>query len=308
MSIQNYRAKQFDPKNLMLFFGIAFGWTWLFNALFISGIIQMPADLGSAGVDIASLVSLLAVLLPMPFGPTIGGFIVAWRTKGREGVRNLWNRFWSRRISIVWFIVILVLYPMFFLLMRGVGAFILGREQPELMWLGNPLILLAPFLASCLHGGLSEEFGWRGYALPNLQARFNATTSSIILGVIEGVWHLPLAFIPGLAGWEGRALILFFIWWIPASITRTWVFNNTNGSVLAAVLFHAMGNTASDIVPINILRLAPDGMGYYFLLLFWIPITIAIVLVFGYRNLVRGSEVQPDELPEVEEPTPETSS
>jgi uncharacterized protein len=108
--------------------------------------------------------------------------------------------------------------------------------------------------------------------------------------VIEGLWHLPLAFIPGLTGWEGRSLVLFFIFWIPVSITRTWVFNNTNGSVLAAILFHAMGNTASDIVPINIIQLASEGMGYFYLLLFWIPISIAIILIFGYRTLVRHSK------------------
>lgn len=282
----DYRARQFDLKNLILFIGIAFGWTWSFNALFISGFLQMPADLGTSGTDVAALISMLAVLLPMPFGPTIGGFIIAGKTRGREGVRELWKRFWSRRFTIVWLVVILAFYPLFFLLMRGVGFF-LGRVQPDLIWFGNPLILLVPFLASCLHGGLSEEFGWRGYALPNLQARFDATTSSVILGVIEGLWHMPLAFIPGLVGWEGRALIIFFIWWVPVSITRTWVFNNTNGSVLAAVLFHSMGNTASDIVPINIIHLVSGGMGYFFLLLFWIPIVLAIILVFGYRSLVR---------------------
>lgn len=294
MKLENYRSNEFNMKNLMLFFGIAFGWTWSFNTLFISGFLQLPADLGTAGTDVAALISMLAVLLPMPFGPTIGGFIIAGKTKGREGTRELWKRFWSRRFTIVWFVVILLFYPLFFLLMRGVGVF-LGRVQPVPIWLGNPLILLAPFLASCLHGGLSEEFGWRGYALPNLQARFDATTSSLILGVVEGLWHMPLAFIPGLVGWEGRALILFFIWWVPASITRTWVFNNTNGSVLAAVLFHAMGNTGSDIVPINVIRLVPEGMGYFFLLLFWIPIALAIILVFGYRNLVRVKKPRLDE-------------
>ena len=138
---------------------------------------------------------------------------------------------------------------------------------------------------------MSEEFGWCGFALPTLQARSSAATSSCILGVIEGLWHLPLAFTPGLAGWEGRALFIFFVWRIPVSITRTWIFNNTKGSVLAAVLFHAMGNTASDIMPISVPQLISGGMGYFFLLLFAVPIAIAIVLVFGYRTLVRHKEI-----------------
>ncbi|MFX1262700.1 MAG: type II CAAX prenyl endopeptidase Rce1 family protein [Promethearchaeota archaeon] len=270
----------------MLFFGIAFGWTWAFNALFISGLLQMPSGVGTAGTDFAGLVSLLAVLLPMPFGPTIGGFVLAGKTKGREGVRELWTRFRRGRFTANWLIAIFAFYLLFFLMARASG-FILGIQQPGLWWLSNPLVLLAPFLTSCLHGGLSEEFGWRGYALPMLQARFDATTSSTILGVIEGLWHLPLAFIPGLSGWEGRALFIFFIWWIPVSITRTWIFNNTNGSVLAAVLFHAMGNTVSDIIPINVIQLVPGGYGYVYMTLLYIPIVIGLVLVFGYRTLVR---------------------
>jgi len=33
-------------------------------------------------------------------------------------------------------------------------------------------------------GPLQEEFGWGGYALDRIQARFNALNSSIILGVM----------------------------------------------------------------------------------------------------------------------------
>lgn len=298
MTGQNYKANQFDLKNLMVFFAIAFAWTWAFNALFISGLLQMPAGVGTFSTDVAAVLSLIGILLLMPFGPTIGGFVVSWQTDGRNGVRKLWERFWSRQIKLEWLFAIFTFYPLLFLIIRNSG-FILGIEQPTLWWLSNPLILLVPFLTSCLHGGLSEEFGWRGYALPMLQTRFDATTSSVVLGVIEGLWHLPLAFIPGLAGWEGRALFIFFIWWIPVSITRTWVFNNTNGSVLAAVLFHAMGNTVSEIIPINVIQLVPGGYGYVYLILIYIPITIGLVLIFGYRNLVRDKEADSIEMHEV---------
>ena len=50
-------------------------------------------------------------------------------------------------------------------------------------------------------GGLLEESGWRGYALPQLQPRMGALWASIILGVIHACWHLPLFFIPG-AGFD----------------------------------------------------------------------------------------------------------
>ena len=45
---------------------------------------------------------------------------------------------------------------------------------------------------------LGEEIGWRGFALPRLQKRFNALTSALILGIFWGVWHIPMLFAFGM--------------------------------------------------------------------------------------------------------------
>jgi hypothetical protein len=98
----------------------------------------MPTNVGTSITDLAAVAQLIGVLLLMPFGPTIGGFIVSGRSDGRDGVKALWKRFWSRRFTIIWLIVILGFYPLYFLVLRSSGAFILGREQPTLWWLGEP--------------------------------------------------------------------------------------------------------------------------------------------------------------------------
>jgi membrane protease YdiL (CAAX protease family) len=78
---------------------------------------------------------------------------------------------------------------------------------------------------------------------------------SLLLGVLWGLWHLPLFFIPGTdwyaisvvgTGLIGHlvALGVFVIWTIALTITFTWVFNNTRGSLLPAMLLHASINVA----------------------------------------------------------------
>ncbi|MGB4118105.1 MAG: CPBP family intramembrane glutamic endopeptidase [Polaromonas sp.] len=42
---------------------------------------------------------------------------------------------------------------------------------------------------------LGEELGWRGFALPAMQARLGWRAASLVLGAVWGVWYLPLFFI-----------------------------------------------------------------------------------------------------------------
>lgn len=282
-----YKAKAFEARNLAIFFLIAFGWSWLWWGLFIAGILKMPAGIGTAEVDLGSAGPLILIIVLTPFGPTIGGFVVTALTEGKAGVKALWRRFWNRNLNMKWLITILLFFPAFQLVANFVARMLDAQAYPYLTYPGQPWLFIPPFIANTLiNGGMSEEFGWRGYALPRLQVRWNALISSVILGAIWASWHIPLWFVPGdihsqnfFWGWAGRIILL--------SILMTWIFNNTNGSVLAVMLFHGMANSASDLFQYHGSEWYYNGVR--------LLVVIIIVIIFGSKNLIRPA-VNPKQL------------
>jgi membrane protease YdiL (CAAX protease family) len=211
------------------------------------------------------------------FGPMVAAFVVTRLTEGPDGVRKLWRRFWDVRLAGGWLLVsfllpfLLIAVPRFIVIPLGYPL------QPG--WLAQPVVILGWLLNNFTRsGGMSEEFGWRGYALPKLQARWNALVSSIVLGVIWAVWHLPLWYLAG-SSQQGTPFWQFLANLILISILYTWLFNNARGSILVAVVFHAVGNTVAQIFPGSTLNL-----------FYWIElglIVIVVVVIYGPIKLVR---------------------
>ena len=96
---------------------------------------------------------------------------------------------------------------------------------------------------------MGEEFGWRGFALPDLQDRLGWRAASVGLGLVWGVWHLPLFFIEGTAQAD-IPLALFLLSVVAMSVVLAWLVNNTAGSVVAALLFHTAVNFWPSVVPV----------------------------------------------------------
>ncbi len=90
-----------------------------------------------------------------------------------------------------------------------------------------------------------EEIGWRGFALSHLQKRHNALIATLIVGVLWGLWHLPLVF---LAGSMSEYPFLWFTIIVANAFIYTWIYNSTKGSILLVALFHASENIAGAFI------------------------------------------------------------
>jgi membrane protease YdiL (CAAX protease family) len=139
-----------------------------------------------------------------------------------------------------------------------------------------------------LMGPLAEEFGWRGYALDQLQSKWSALVSNLTLGVFWFVWHFPLFFMIGMLqqelGFGSLAFWAYGAFCLALSILIAWVYNNNGRSILAAILLHFMSNATTTVLgPIS-------DRTNIFAIGILVVAAIVVVLVCGERTLIRGKQ------------------
>jgi CAAX protease family protein len=219
---------------LVSFFVIAYAGTWL---------VELPYVLSEDGSGLLPYSSPLAIwMMPLSvfMGPFLAAFIMTGVTEGREGVGRFLRRFVLWRVGLRWYLFALFGVPVLVVLSAVVIPGVLGSFEG----LGAlaPLSVLGIYVYVLFLGGaLGEEPGWRGFALPRLQSMHGPLLGSLILGPLWALWHLPLFWTP----WNELSafnVVVFVLSTTSLAIMYTWVFNNTKGSVLMAILIHASFN------------------------------------------------------------------
>jgi len=236
---------------LLFYFIIAYAGSWL---------VWMPLVLSERGTALLPFNSpLLAAAFPVGIfmGPFLSAFVMTGVAEGRAGVGSLLRRIVLWRVGLLWYLFALIGIPALFLLSVIVLPGALASFQGQGLASLAPLPLLSLFVSVFFIGGpLGEEPGWRGFALPRLQRLHGPLVGSLILGPLWAFWHLPIFWVPA---WHFSPtllnLVLYVISAISFTIVMTWVFNNTKGSLLIAVLMHASFNTTFLIL--NLLFPAP---------------------------------------------------
>lgn len=170
------------------------------------------------------------------FGPMLSALIVTALAGGWPAVKALLGRLVQWRVGWHWYAVAFGL-PVA-LALGAVGLTTLaGVPAPEAaQWARWPSLFMIFPIRVFFSGPFGEELGWRGFALPRLQANYSPLKASLILGVLGAIWHLPLMLI-GENQWPDVLLL------IAGYVLLTWFYNHTNGSILLAVLFHGATNT-----------------------------------------------------------------
>jgi membrane protease YdiL (CAAX protease family) len=147
-----------------------------------------------------------------------------------------------------WAFLALVFIPVLILISVPVSNLIEGRALatnpfPELTISLMGLIVVKFLYQVFFFNATGEEVGWRGFALPRLQARTNPLAAALIIAFFWAPWHYFF--------WqaEGKPVMTAVFWLdmfaghILFSIFIVWICNRARGSILVAGVAHAATNT-----------------------------------------------------------------
>ncbi len=258
-------------KNVLIYTLLAYGFSWAAMSPFVlnsRGIIEFPFP------------GLLPVFGPLAtFGPMAAAVLMMVLTEGRSSLTAWVKRCFSASFGIWWWVAAILLWPGF-QAFGYVAGLLSGAELETPVILTTPWVLIPVFLQTFLIGGpLGEEMGWRGYALGQLQNRWSALTSSLVLGVIHACWHLPIWFVVGPGG-RDMPFLLFATNVVTQTVIYTWLFNNSKGSLWPVMLFHTFQNMV-------LFNAFGSQVGFAAFAVVFLGGVVAIVLIFGPKRLVR---------------------
>ncbi|WNH10866.1 CPBP family intramembrane glutamic endopeptidase [Thalassobellus suaedae] len=258
-------------KQLATYFGLAYLISWiiwlpLYGHIFgLSDLPTLPFHHGLGGL-----------------GPLIASFLTTWIYNKQEGAKLLLKK--CLQVRPIIYLTIALLSPFLLALIASIINHFIDKAPINLSGLLSykefpKFSFITFFIYNLIFFGFGEEVGWRGFALPRFQDKFNALTSSLILTVFWAIWHLPLFFYrPGYTSMEFAGIFGWLFSLLTGSVLLTWLFNSSKGSILICAVFHSTIDIAftADLADKNIV----NYMG--FLITVWGILTI---IIFKPKNL-----------------------
>jgi len=218
---------------------LAFAISWALAAC-VSVLYLMRTSGDGAGPSSFIVISCLGALFP--------AFVISGAFSRITSIRGYISTLVRPRGGIVWYLVALLAFPVIHLLgnmlTRAMGD--AGSAPAEGMSFGLFTLVLITFIHVFFYtGGVNEESGWRGFAIPRLQAHVCPLAACLVVWGFHMLWELPFDTIFSGSPWPWMSRLV----WMPSwSILFVWIYNRTRGSILAPALFHASMNTMNPLM------------------------------------------------------------
>ncbi|NJO43880.1 MAG: CPBP family intramembrane metalloprotease [Cyanobacteria bacterium RU_5_0] len=161
---------------------------------------------------------------------------MASATLGKTGLKDLLRRCLYWRVGLRWYIVALTV-PTAISLTAVALNLLMDANMSTTTQIGPWYSFFFLFPLALFDAPLLEETGWRGYALPQFPAERSLLSNTLILAVLIAGWHVPITL-------SDRTLAApYLITAIASAVVTNWVYYNTDGSALLAMVYHTAANT-----------------------------------------------------------------
>lgn len=227
-------------KYTFLYLSIAFGFAWV---LWGSEILAISGNTNYLVEQVSRFSNFGA------WGPFIAAIVVALLVKGVSGIKEFARSTISLKFKKIWLLPTIFIFPLIIGIPLLIAYVFEGSIPFAEAWI-NPYVLPIAFVFILLNAGpLQEEYGWRGTLQNQFQEKTNALFASLLVGIIWGLWHLPLFFIPEQGFYYDKPIWGLLISTTLISVLFGWIYNNTGKSMLLMLLFHTMYNFSHYIFP-----------------------------------------------------------
>jgi membrane protease YdiL (CAAX protease family) len=221
----------------------------------------------------------------MIVGPVCACIILTKMSEGKTGIRNLLSRMSKWKVPVKWYLIALITPPLLILItLIFLKSWVSSAYTPNFFAFGFLFGIPAGFL---------EEIGWTGYAFPKMRLKHNFINSSVLLGFIWGLWHLPVIDFLGAASPHGKYLIFFAVSFIAAMaairVIISWIYSKTN-SIILAQFMHMVSTSSLVIFGPKLVSAAQESLWYMLYAgLLWI--TVLILSYFERQKAFAQQEV-----------------
>ena len=206
----------------------------------------------------------------IPHGPALTAVILTALTAGKQGLHELWKRCTNFRAGGWYFIgpIIVAVY----LFAAFIVNILMGATAVSPFPFPSPVTMIILLLM----GGLLEEPGWTGYALPKLQEQFalhpyGMLASTLTVGFFRAIWHMPLVISGAIAWYDAVFFIAAF------QIIISWLYNQTKGNIPAVMFFHYSSNLLTGSMMLQAFS-GSEQTTYYILFVVFACLTAVTIL------------------------------
>jgi len=235
--------KQFLKRELVVFLFLSMIFSWPVVLLIMQ---QLPSDFKPGDVEaFKNAEGSIAMLYGL--GPMLSAIIVTAFYRGKSGVKELFSKVFTWKVHLQWYLYALIL-PV---LPQWIGLLLWAKLSGTELMLPTPTQYLSSWLQITLMATayyITEEVGWRGFMLPRMLFLHAWIKSALVVGIIWSIWHYPL----WITGWWSTTgsvsdtslmVMAFSVYGIGLTVMATWIFKNTRGSTLLAMVLHASSNS-----------------------------------------------------------------